>query len=193
MIRKALDNIRAARPLIDRPRDLSRIAGPQCDLRRILSDHQALCRSRTRIAFRGNACEASHLSGELTCTRQFIHVCATNDFAEKPFFGARLGESHILDGAQRVFGRHLIVVQSADAHVAPGHAAAGTAPRHLRRPSRLPIALAAAVIARRESGPGRAVLRELESDPTSLVAKAPARLGRALGLVETPLFSDLPT
>jgi hypothetical protein len=51
--------------------------------------------------------------------------------------------------------------------------------------TRLPIALAAAVIARRESGPGRAVLRELESDPASL--------GRALGLAETPLFSDLPT
>ena len=60
-------------------------------------------------------------------------------------------------------------------------------------PSRLPNALAAAVIARRESGPGRAVLRELESDPTNPVAKALARLGRALGLAETPLFSDLPT
>lgn len=59
--------------------------------------------------------------------------------------------------------------------------------------SRLPDALAAAVIARRESGPGRAVLRELESDPTNPVAKALARLGRALGLAETPLFSDLPT
>jgi len=44
-------------------------------------------------------------------------------------------------------------------------------------PSRLPNALAAAVIARRESGPGRAVLRELESDPTNPVAKALARPG----------------
>ena len=63
------------------------------------------------------------------------------------------------------------------------HNAAGTAPDACGAPSRLPDALAAAVIARRESGPGRAVLRELESDPTSLVPKALARLGRVLGLL----------
>jgi len=49
--------------------------------------------------------------------------------------------------------------------IVQAHAAAGTAPRHLRRPSRLPIALAAAVIARRESGPGRAVLGSWRAIP----------------------------
>ena len=87
----------------------------------------------------------------------------------------------------------------------PSHSGAATGPSFKRTPppaphpdtcgtpSRLPNALAAAVIARRESGSGRAMLRELESDPTNPVAKALVRLGRALGLAETPLFSDLPT
>jgi len=123
--------------------------------------------------------------------RQFIHVRATNDFAEKPFFAARLGESHILDGARRVFGRRLICHPNPPTRVRP------PARRQHRTPTpgrsaRLPIALAPAVTARRESGPRRTVLREVESDPTSLVAKALARLGRALGLAETTLFSDLP-
>jgi hypothetical protein len=56
----------------------------------------------------------------------------------------------------------------------------------------LPDPLTAAMTEQREGGTWRGVLRELESDPADGLAKAVARLGRAMGLAETPDISDAP-
>ena len=56
----------------------------------------------------------------------------------------------------------------------------------------LPDPLTAAVAERREGGTWRGVIRELESDPADVLAKAVARLGRAMGLAETPAIPDVP-
>jgi hypothetical protein len=56
----------------------------------------------------------------------------------------------------------------------------------------LPDAITAAITERREGGAGRSVLRALESDATDTLAGALAKLGRALGLAETPVNPDVP-
>jgi hypothetical protein len=56
----------------------------------------------------------------------------------------------------------------------------------------LPDAVTAAITERREGGTGRGVLRELENDPADPLARALARLGRALGIAETPAIPDMP-
>jgi hypothetical protein len=56
----------------------------------------------------------------------------------------------------------------------------------------LPDALTAAITERREGGTMQGVLRELESDPDDLLARALGSLGRALGAAETQANSDMP-
>ena len=45
---------------------------------------------------------------------------------------------------------------------------------------------------RREGGTWHGVLRELENDPTDVLAKAVAGLGRAMGLAQTQQIPDVP-
>ena len=56
----------------------------------------------------------------------------------------------------------------------------------------LPDALTAAMTERREGGTWHGVLRELENDPTDVLAKAVAGLGRAMGLAQTQQIPDVP-
>lgn len=59
-------------------------------------------------------------------------------------------------------------------------------------PPPLPDALTAAMTERRQGGSWRGVLRELESDPGDRLAGVLARLGRAMGIAETPQLPDMP-
>jgi hypothetical protein len=56
----------------------------------------------------------------------------------------------------------------------------------------LPDALTSAVIEQQTTGDGRSIIRELENDETDPLARALARLGRALGVAEMPIIPDVP-